>query len=171
MRNDEVSEDKLTKKQKQKIWDEILIDQWQKDGSMIIATTLFLRKVEPSLLNPDGFITDGGITAVCEYMVSTGLHRCLDANGDSLYFNCRGPVRAFIAARCDKINNILWSEKYTSEQVLAALPQFKWRRQVKAVLKTIAEERKRAEKMMGNANLVVIDVRARDKRYSWNTVK
>jgi hypothetical protein len=39
------------------------------------------------------------------------------------------------------------------------------------VLKTIAEERKRAEKMMGNANLVVIDVRARDKRHSWNTVK
>jgi hypothetical protein len=170
MRNDEVSEDKLTKKQKQKIWDEILIDQWQKDGSVIIATTLFLREVEPSLLNPNGFIMDGGITAVCEYMISTGLHRCLDANGDSLYFNCRGPVRAFIAARCDKINNILWSEKYTSELVLAALPQFKWRKQVKAVLKNIAE-RRRAEAMMGQASLVIIDARARDKKHSWNTVK
>jgi hypothetical protein len=160
----------MTKKEKQKIWDEILIDQWQKDGSMLIATTLFLREVEPSLLNSSGFIKDGGITAVCEYMVSTGLHRCLDANGNSLYFNCRGPVRAFIAVRCDKINNILWSGKYTSEQVLAALPQFKWRRQVKAVLKTIAE-RRRAEAMMGEASLVIIDARARDKKHSWNTVK
>ena len=160
----------MTKKEKQKIWDEILIDQWQKDGSMLIATTLFLREVEPSLLNPSGFIMEGKITAVCEYMVATGLHRCLDANGNSLYFNCRGPVRAFIAVRCDKINNILWSGKYTSEQVVAALPQFKWRRQVKAVLKTIAES-KRAEKMMGKGSLLIIDTRARDKRHSWNTVK
>jgi hypothetical protein len=160
----------MTKKEKQKIWDEILIDQWQKDGSMLIATTLFLREVEPSLLNPNGFITDGGLSAVCEYMTSTGLSRCLDANGDSLHFNCRGPVRAFIAVRCDKINNILWSGKYTSEQVLAALPQFKWRRQVKAALKTIAE-RRRAEAMMGEASLMIIDVKARDKRHSWNTVK
>jgi hypothetical protein len=160
----------MTKKEKQKIWDEILIDQWQKDGSMIIATTLFLREVEPSLLNPSGFIMEGKITAVCEYMIATGLHRCLDANGNSLYFNCRGPVRAFIAVRCDKINNILWSGKYTSEQVVAALPQFKWRRQVKAVLKTIAES-KRAEKMMGKGSLLIIDTRARDKRHSWNTVK
>jgi hypothetical protein len=160
----------MTKKEKQKIWDEILIDQWQKDGSVMIATTLFLREVEPSLLNSSGFIMDGGITAVCEYMISTGLHRCLDANGNSLYFNCRGPVRAFIAVRCSQINNILWSGKYTSEQVLAALPQFKWRRQVKAVLKTIAE-RRRAEAMMGEASLVIIDARARDKKHSWNTVK
>jgi hypothetical protein len=160
----------MTKKEKQKIWDEILIDQWQKDGSMIIATTLFLRKVEPSLLNPDGFITDGGLSAVCEYMTSTGLSRCFDLDGETGYFNCRGPVRAFIAARCDKINNILWSEKYTSEQVLAALPQFKWRKQVRPLLQGAAQ-RRRAAKVMGPASLVFIDVRARDKRHSWNTVK
>lgn len=160
----------MTKKEKQKMWDEILIDQWQKDGSVISALTLFLRKVEPSLLSPSGFIMDGGITAACEYMVSIELSRCLDANGKSLYFNCRGPVRAFIAARCDKINNILWSERYTSEEVLRVLPQFKWRRMGKAVLKTIAES-KRAEKMMGKDSFVIIDTRARDKRHSWNTVK
>lgn len=146
----------MTKKEKQKIWDEILIDQWQKDGSMILATTLFLREVEPSLLSPGGLIVDGGLSAVCKYMISTDLIRCVDANGESLYFNCRGPVRAFIAVRSPKINNILWSGKYTSEQVLAALPQFKWRRQFKAVLKTSAE-RKRVAAMMGSGSLVIID--------------
>jgi hypothetical protein len=160
----------MTKKEKQKIWDEILIDQWQKDGSMLIATTLFLREVEPAMLNQSGFIMEGGITAVCEYMISTGLNRCLDLNGNSLYFSCRGPVRAFIAARSPKINNILWSGKYTSEQVIAALPQFKWRRQMKAALKSASENR-RAEAIMGSGSLLIIDTRARDKRHSWNTVK
>ena len=160
----------MTKKEKQKIWDEILIDQWQKDGSVMIALTLFLRQVEPSLVGPSGFIDSDKHVAACEYMVSTGLSRCLDANGERLYFNCRGPVRAFIASRCSQINNVLWSGKYTSEQVLAASPQFKWRRLGKAVLKDIAESR-RAEAIMGNGSLLIIDTRARDKRHNWNTVK
>lgn len=160
----------MTKKEKQKIWDEILIDQWQKDGSVMSALTLFLREVEPSLVGPSGFINDETFLPACEYMRSIELARCLDANGDSLYFNTRGPVRAFIAARCSQINNILWSEKYTSEEVLRVLPQFKWQRLGKAVLKTIAES-KRAEKMMGKDSLVIIYTRARDKRRNWNTVK
>lgn len=160
----------MTKKEKQKIWDKILIDQWQKDGSVMSALTVFLREVKPSLLSPSGYIIDRGITAACEYMISIELSRCLDANGESLYFNFRGPVRAFIAARCDKINNILWSGRYTSEEIVRVLPQFKWSRLGKAALKTIAEN-KRAEKMMGKDSFVIIDTRARDKRHSWNTVK
>lgn len=160
----------MTKKQLQKIWDEIIIDQWQKEGSMIIALTLFLREVKPSLVGPSGFIPDGGLVAACEYMASTGLHRCLDVDGERLYFNVRGPVRAFVAARCPQINNILWSGRYTSEEVVRALPQFRWRKQIKAVLKS-ASEKRRAAKVMGPESLVIIDAKTRDRRTGWNTVK
>jgi hypothetical protein len=160
----------MTKKEKQKIWDEILIDQWQKDGSVMIALTLFLREVEPSLVGANGFINDDKHVAACEYMVSIELSRCLDSDGQNLYFNCRGPVRAFIAVRCSQINNILWSGRYSREEVVRVLPQFKWRRQVKAVLKSASENR-RAAKMMGPDTLVFVGTRARDKRHNWNTVK
>ena len=160
----------MTKKQMQKIWDEIIIDQWQKEGSVMIALTLFLREVEPSLVGPDGFINNERLVPACEYMRSIELSRCLDVVGERLYFNSRGPVRAFIATRCPQINNVLWSGKYTSEEIVRALPQFRWRKQIKAVLKSASENR-RAAKVMGPESLVVIDVRARDKKHDWNTVK
>jgi hypothetical protein len=160
----------MTKKEKQKIWDEILIDQWQKDGTMITATRLFLKEVEPSLVGPSGFIPSDGLVAACQYMVSTGLSRCFDLDGETGYFNCRGPVRAFIAARSPKINDILWCGKYTSEQVIGALPQFKWRKQVRPLLQGAAQ-RRRAAKVMGPASLVVISTRERDKRNDWDKVK
>ena len=160
----------MTKKEKQKIWDEILIDQWQKDGSVITAVTLFLKEVEPSLVGPSGFITRENLSAACQYMVSTGLSRCFDLNGKRGYFNCRGPVRAFIAVRSPKINDILWCGKYTSEQVVGALPQFKWRKQVSPVVQ-LAAQRQRAAKVMGPASLMVISARERDKRNDWDKVK
>jgi len=165
-----VEEYKMTKKEKQKIWDEILIDQWQKDGSVITAVTLFLKEVEPSLVGPSGFITQENLSAACQYMVSTGLSRCFDLNGKTGYFNCRGPVRAFIAVRSPKINDILWSGKYASEQVIGALPQFKWRKQVRLVVQ-LAAQRHRAAKAMGPASLVVVATRERDKKHSWDKVK
>ena len=157
----------------QAIWDRHLIGGWDRNLPIFVVAIHFVRETNPELVRVvDGWreVVDDP-AALADYIVSLGLRRCLDKDADgTLRFNGRGPTRAFINSRCKRLSNCLWSDKFTTEQILQNLHRFKWTRLGPAVLKETAKNR-RVDQKFANRDRIFVNAKQRDKRTDWQTTK
>jgi len=154
-----MSEDK---EDKQRIWDELLLEGWSKDYSVFWLAFNFVEKIgEPSgnFLNARQKIEQMDIK-----------RRFTDGSVHAKY-----PIKAMVDRSCPRLSNCLWSGKHSKESILEAIDRFVWKPPSKKFLeKTYREKRKRKTPLDENGKRTVkmrVCSRARDKRRDWGTVK
>jgi hypothetical protein len=154
---------------KQDVWDRELLSGWTNDTYIIEVATAFLNEVKPELVSDSGFIEEG--KKFREFFVPLGLKRCLDVNASSSarepIFRGWGRTRVFIASRCERLSNCLWSGKYTEQELLDSIDAFTWRKHGKAIQQAMS---KKHDKKRSGTIEVSIKARGLSNR-NWNTVK
>jgi len=157
----------------QAIWDRHLITGWVRDLPIFVVAIHFAKDTKPELVRVvDGWreVVDDPV-ALSAYLVSLNLRRCLDKNADgTLRFSGKGPTRAFVNSRCKRLSSCLWSDKFTTEQILQNLHRFKWTRLGPAAVKETAKNRQLAKKFIIR-DRIFVNAKQRDKRTDWQTTK
>jgi len=150
----------------QEIWDRELLSGWTNDTYILQVATAFLNEVKPELVNDLGRVKDW--KEFREFLIPLDMKRCLDVNpaGEPI-FRGWGRTRVFIASRCERLSNCLWSGKYTEQQLLDSIDAFAWRKHGKAIQR---EGTKRYTKKRAARTEIRIKARALSNR-NWNTVK
>jgi hypothetical protein len=153
-------------KKQQEIWDRQLLRGWTNDAHIMQVATAFLSEVKPELVDDSGRVKDW--KEFREFFIPLGLKRCLDANaaGEPI-FRGWGKARVFIASRCERLNNCLWSGKYTEQKLLDSIDAFTWRKHGKAIQQVMVNKhnKKRYATME-------ISIKARGlSNRNWNTTK
>ena len=151
---------------KQEVWDRALLSGWNNDIYIIQVASAFLSEVKPELVSDSGRIEDG--KKFREFFVPLGLKRCLDvdSSGEPI-FRGWGRTRVFIASRCERLNNCLWSGKYTEQQLLDSIDAFTWRKHGKAIQQMMGKKQLRKRLARGEVRIKARGLSNRD----WNTVK
>ena len=151
---------------KQEVWDRQLLRGWTNDAHIVQVATAFINEVKPELLNDFYLIEDW--EKFREFFVPLGLKRCLDADaaGEPI-FRGWGKARVFIASRCERLNNCLWSGKHTEQQLLDSIDAFTWRKHGKAIQREMTKKHNKKRS-------ATIDIRIKARGLSnrnWNTTK
>ena len=151
---------------KQEVWDRQLLRGWTNDAHIVQVATAFINEVKPELLNDFYLIEDW--EKFREFFVPLGLKRCLDADaaGEPI-FRGWGRTRVFIASRCERLSNCLWSGKYTEQQLLDSIDAFAWRKHGKAIQQAMSKRHAKKKAARGEVNIKARGLINRD----WNTVK
>ena len=150
----------------QEIWDRELLSGWTNDTYILQVATAFLNEVKPELVNDAGLVKDW--KEFREFLIPLGMKRCLDVNsaGEPI-FRGWGRTRVFIASRCERLSNCLWSGKYTEQKLLDSIDAFAWRKHGKAIQQVM--EKKNNKKRMARGE---VRIKARElSNRNWNTVK
>jgi hypothetical protein len=157
-----------TKEQVQEVWDDCLLRSWRADVQMSHMVLQFLLRVNPDIAGKNNSYD----TKECiNYIDGLELKRCRDENTNhELGFSAfKEPVRGFVAARCQRLNDCLWNKDNTVENILDNISGFKWTRK-SAKTKNKRSSRLRKEKNH-KGSLVEIKARQLDKKHDWNIVK
>ena len=149
----------------QEVWDRQLLRGWTNDTYIMKVVAVFLSEVKPELVNDSGFIADE--KNFREFFVPLGLKRCLDVKAGEPIFRGWGRTRVFIASRCERLNNCLWSGKYTEQQLLDSIEAFTWRKHGKAIQQMMGKKQLRKRLARGEVRTKARGLSNRD----WNTVK
>ena len=150
----------------QEIWDRNLLRGWTNDIPIMCVAVLFLKDVKPELVNEKGLIIDP--VEFRDFFIPLNLKRCLDRNssGDSI-FKGYGQTRPFISSRCERLNNCLWSGKYTEQELLDSIDAFRWRKHGAAISKAVNRKNSRKKSALRTLN-----IKARGlSNTNWNTTK
>ena len=150
----------------QEIWDRNLLRGWTNDIPIIGVAVRFLNEVKPELVTEKGQIINS--IEFRDFFIPLNLKRCLDRNSSGeLVFKGYGQTRPFISSRCERLNNCLWSEKYTEQELLNSIDAFRWRRHGASI--SNAANRKSSRK---KSALQTVYVKARGlSNTNWNTTK
>ena len=147
----------------QQIWDKNLLHGWTLDVHIMRVLSAFLSEVKPELLDDRGYAT-----GFREFLISLNLKRCLDEQNGKADFIGHGGTRPFIANRCERLNNCLWSEKYTEQELLDSIDAFIWRKHGAAIQ---AEVVRRHRKKVSTPAEIRLKMRELSKKHDWKTVK
>ena len=153
-------------KKQQEIWDRQLLRGWTDNSYIIEVATAFLSEVKPELVSDSGRIEDG--KKFREFFVPLGLKRCLDVNsaGEPIFLGW-GKARVFIASRCERLNNCLWSGKHTEQKLLDSIDAFTWRKHGKAIQQVMGQKQRRKRLARSEVSIKARGLSNRD----WNTTK
>ena len=161
---------KLSQEELQKIWDTQLLYSWENNKSGWSIGVRFLDSIDSDTVRGKlDFIQELDFDAMTSEIASYKLKRCLDvsAKGD-LEFRPGATARAFIAQRCERLNNCLWSGKHTLEILLDNIDNFKWRKLGK---KSHNESSRMRSKRRHAPTTLRIEARELTKKHHWNIVK
>ena len=147
----------------QQIWDKNLLHGWTLDAHIMRVVVAFLSEVKPELVNDSGRAEE-----FREFLISLNLKRCLDVQEGKPVFIGYGGARAFIANRCERLNNCLWSGKYTEQELLDSIDAFRWRKHGAAIQ---AEAVRRHRKKISTPAEIRLQMRELSKKHDWKTVK
>jgi len=147
----------------QQIWDKNLLHGWTLDAHIMRVVVAFLSEVKPELVNDSGRAEE-----FREFLISLNLKRCLDVQAGKPVFIGFGEARAFIANRCERLNNCLWSGKYTEQELLDSIDAFRWRKHGAAIQ---AEAVRRHKKRASTPVEIRLQMRELSKKHDWKTVK
>ena len=153
-------------KKHQEIWDRQLLRGWTNDTHIMQVVAAFLNEVKPELVNDSVRVEDW--KKFREFFVPLGLRRCLDvdAAGEPV-FRGWGKARVFIASRCERLNNCLWSGKYTEQKLLDSIDAFTWRKHGKAIQRQMTKKHNKKR-----AATIEVRIKARGlSNRDWNTTK
>ena len=109
---------------KQKLWDELLIEGWHKFWS--VKGLYFQFYIRAQGLPNDKTVT-AGWEEIGDFAMGFDLKRsykCDKGEKETLWM--KQEVRALIASRSPKLSNCLWSGKHTDEAILEAIDRFPW---------------------------------------------
>ena len=150
----------------QEIWDRELLSGWTNDTYIVQVATAFLSEVKPELVNDLGRVKDW--KEFREFFVPLDMKRCLDVNsaGEPI-FRGWGRTRVFIASRCERLSNCLWSGKHTEQQLLDSIDAFTWRKHGKAIQQMMGKKQRKKRLARGEVRIKARGLSNRD----WNTVK
>jgi len=150
----------------QEIWDRELLSGWIHDTYIVQVATAFLSEIKPELVNDSGRVKDW--KKFREFFIPLDMKRCLDVNsaGEPI-FRGWGRTRVFIASRCERLSNCLWSGKHTEQKLLDSIDAFTWRKHGKAIQRAMVK--KHVKKKAARAE-VSIKARGLSNR-DWNTAK
>ena len=150
----------------QEIWDRELLSGWTNDTYILQVATAFLNEVKPELVNDLGRVKDR--KEFREFLIPLGMKRCLDVNsaGEPI-FRGWGRTRVFIASRCERLSNCLWSGKYTEQKLLDSIDAFTWRKHGKAIQQVMGQKQRRKRLARSEDNIKARGLSNRD----WNTTK
>jgi hypothetical protein len=151
---------------KQEVWDRQLLRGWNSDSSIAQVAAAFLVEVKPELVDAPLIINNW--EKFREFFVPLGLKRCLDVNsaGEPIFLGW-GRTRVFIASRCERLNNCLWSGKHTEQKLLDSIDAFTWRKHGKAIQQVMGKKQRRKMLARSEVNIKARGLSNRD----WNTVK
>lgn len=148
------------KEDKQRVWDELLLEGWSKDYSVFWLAFRFMEKIgEPS----DTFMD------IRQKLEKMGIKRKFTEG----FIPVKYPIKAMVNTCCPRLSNCLWSGKHSKESILEAIDRFVWKPPSNKFLNKAYSEKtkipldengKRTAKMK-------VHSRARDKRHDWGTVK
>jgi len=162
---------KLSQEELQKIWDTQLLHCWKHDNSAWSIALRFLDSVDSDTVRGNLNCTNGlDWDEVHAEIVSYKLKRCLDFSTTlgELEFRPGATARSFVAKRCERLNNCLWSGKHTLEILLDNIDNFKWRRLGK---KSHNESSRMRSKKKHAPTTRKIEARELTKKHHWNIVK
>jgi len=151
---------------KQEVWDRQLLRGWNDDSSIAQVAAAFLVEVKPELV--DAPLRINNWEKFREFFVPLGLKRCLDVNsaGEPIFLGW-GKARVFIASRCERLNNCLWSGKHTEQKLLDSIDAFTWRKHGKAIQQMMGKKQRKKRLARGEIRIKARGLSNRD----WNTVK
>ena len=161
---------KLSQEELQKIWDIQLLNCWRCDSAGWSIAFRFLDSIDSDTVRGKlDFNQDLDWGEIQAEIVSYKLKRCLDFSyiGD-LEFRPSGPARAFVAKRCARLGDCLWSGKHTLETLLDNIDNFKWRRLGK---KAHNEHSRKRSKRKHAPTTYRVEARELTKKHHWNVVK
>ena len=147
----------------QQIWDKNLLHGWTLDAHIMRVVVVFLSEVKPELVNDSGRAEE-----FREFLIPLDLKRCLDVQEGKPVFIGSGGARPFIANRCERLNNCLWSGKYTEQELLESIDAFRWRKHGAAIQ---AETVRRHRKKLSTPVEIRLQMRELSKKHDWKTVK
>jgi len=161
---------KLNQEELQKIWDTQLLHCWKHDRNGWAIGVRFLDSIDSDTVRGKlDFNQELDWEAMASEIVSYKLKRCLDfRHGGDLEFRPSGTARTFVAKRCERLNNCLWSGKHTLEILLDNIDNFKWRRLGK---KSHNESSRMRSKKKHAPTTRRIEARELTKKHHWNIVK
>jgi hypothetical protein len=156
----------MTKEEYQAAWDECLVKGWRAEISMGMMVSQFLHIVKPAFMNKEDFAVP--VSEVVEFITSLELKRCRDkdTSGEIRFLSMRGPVRVFVASRCQHMNSCLWNSENSTESILESITSFKWSRK-----SDFSASRKRAYNKKKASGERTIKARSLSKNHDWGTVK
>ncbi len=160
----------LSQEELQKIGDTQLLNCWKYDNSGWSIGLRFLDIVDSDLVrNKLAFPNNLDWDKIHAEIVSYKLKRCLDFSyTGGLEFRPGVRARVFIAKRCERLNNCLWSGKHTIEKLLDNIDNFKWRR----VATKVHNESSRIRSRQRHAPTTLrIEARKLTKKHHWDIVK
>ena len=123
---------------KQKLWDELLIEGWHKFWKVSGLYRQFYKKAHglPDEAKPNW-------EEVNDFIMGSNLNRSYRLqNSERLPLWGRQELRAFIAAHSPKLSSCLWSGKHTDEAILEAIDRFPWSYKSDAAYKFDKEQRR-----------------------------
>lgn len=160
----------MDKQEQQALWDELLVKCWRADIAMSHMLKMFLMDTNRSLLmDASRDFTD--FKDVSDFISSLELRRCRDRDeyGDLVFNSFRGPVRAFVAMRCELMNNCLWNKDNTAEHIIENISAFKWVRRGPASVRKTTNRRKKEKR--DKESVKTLSMRALDQKGQWDKVK
>ena len=158
------------KEQYQALWDKLLISGWRKNKHMLVIFAEFLAQANPSHLCEGEYANNiADVNTSLDWFATLGLRRCLDRNraGYLVFGGYNRPAHAFVSDRCTLLNNCLWNDKNSEEEILASINSFRWvRKSPKAISKQARERKARF-----NEEDQTRSIKARSlTKTNWNTV-
>ena len=148
------------------MWDRQLLRGWNNDSSIAQVAAAFLVEVKPELVDAPLIINNW--EKFREFFVPLGLKRCLDVNsaGEPI-FRGWGRTRVFIASRCERLSNCLWSGKHTEQKLLDSIDAFTWRKHGKAIQRAMVKNHVKKKAARAEVSIKARGLSNRD----WNTAK
>ncbi len=140
----------MSKEELQKVWDKMLIQAWAKDVKMCAVLTQF---------GLFAFNISNDLDSVVSRGIDLKLQRFKENKSESIRYQL--PVRAFIAKRCPRLSDCLWSGKHEEQLLIDRISGFKW------VMPATGRRRKVPEGGIRRR----VKARELTKKHDWNTVK
>jgi len=143
---------------RQRVWDECLILAWHLDVKMAVTLGLYEERLKTGRYNA----YCSGAEKITAALKEDGLKRWSYSKHEMVVFT--QPVRGFIASRCPTLSACLWKggKGNTAQECVEAIDKFKW---------VYPAARRRPPRPKEGGRFTIRNLRERDKRHNWTTVK
>ena len=157
---------------KQKLWDELLIEGWHKFWKVNGLQLQFYIRAKGL---PNDKTVKPSWEEVSDFIMGSNLKRSYRLkNSERLPLWGRQELRAFIAAHSPKRRSCLWSGKHTDEAILEAIDRFPWSYKGHAGQKLDREQLREKEKYnreTGATRTIKVRTHSSAGNTDWSKVK
>lgn len=157
---------------KQKLWDELLIEGWHKFWK---GNGLHLQFYIRAQGLPNDMTVKPSWKEMEDFVIGCNLKRSYRlVNGERIPLWGKQELRALIAAHSPKLSNCLWSGKHTDEAILEAIDRFPWSYKNGAAHQLDKEqkrERRKHRTQMGRTRTIKVRTHSSAGNTDWSKVK